>query len=425
MPSTQYEFEDNIQKSIVYLCKSSEDFLIQCLPMIKFEYFENSTYQNIFKIIQSHFLEYKEIPSDAQIVEEVKSILKKGELLGEYRSELESINSISITAFSDTEYYLSKVEEFAKQQSFSEAVIESLPFIEKGKFEVAYERIRQALTVGRKVNLGIDYFGTVRERYSEEGLRRSEFKTVFPSYDGHLGGGLARGELSLVIAPPGVGKSIYLANQAVKSVKQGYNVLYVSLEMDENRVSSRMDSIFTQIPVAELGSRISELESRMKTVNEKYPDMGRIIVKQFPTKQCSISQLRAYITQLNNYENFTADVLIIDYLDILSSDALSKYDAQQEICENLRGLAIEHQLLVHTATQTNREGKKVKVITDSELADCYGKIRVADFAISLNQTEAEFDKGIMRVFSVKNRNGKAKTIVNIRVKYNTLTMIEG
>jgi len=419
-----YDFEDNIQKSIIYLCKSSEDFLIQCLPLVKEEYFEATTYQKIFKIIKSHYYEYKEIPNDSQIVEEAKGILSKTERLGEYRSEIDSINSISTLAFSNSEYYLNKVEDFAKKQAFSSAILESLPKIESGDFEFAFERIRESLKVSRKVYLGVDYFDTVKSRYSEENSRKCEYQTVFKTFNEHLGGGIAAGELSIVVAPPGVGKSIYLANQAVTLSKLGYNVLYISLEMDESRVSSRMDSIFTRIPSVELKYKVDEISKRMSMVGERYQPLGRIKVRQFPTKQCSIAQLRAYITQLENYDNFVPQVLIVDYLDIMSSDCISKYDAQQELAENLRGLAIEHNLAVCTATQTTREAKKVKIITDSELADCYGKVRVADFVISLNQTEEERDKGIMRAFSIKNRNGPAHKIVNVRIQYSTLIMME-
>lgn len=418
----QYNFEDNIQRSIVYLCKSSEDFLIQALPLIKSDYFEDETYQKIYTVIEEHYLEYKEIPLDSQIIEEIKPLLGKGETVGHYRSEITSINEIDTIAFSNTEYYLEKVEEFAKKQAFSLAVVESLDDIKGGKFETAFERIRTSLSVGRKQDLGISYFDDITERYSEEGARHCEFPTVYSEYNDHLDGGLARGELAMVVAPPGVGKSVYLANQAVELSKNGYNVLYISLEMDERRVSSRLDSIFTHIPVKDLRFRVPELNARLNMVKEKIPNLGEIKVKQFPTKQCSISQLRAYITQLENYENFKPDVLVIDYLDILSSDSINKYDAQQELAENLRGLAIEKNILVWTATQTNREGTKVSIITDAELADCYGKIRVCDFAISLNQTEEEFDNGVMRVYSMKNRNGIAKRIVTSKIYYPSLVM---
>jgi len=151
-----------------------------------------------------------------------------------------------------------------------------------------------------------------------------------------------------------------------------------------------------------------------------------LVIKEFPTGQASINAIRSLLVQLKNYNDFEPDVLVVDYLELMrpTREIQQEYLAQQRIAEELRGLGVEFGFLVWTATQTNRMGRTVKVITDAELGDSYGKIRTCDFAISLNQTEEEFDQGTMRAFVIKSRNGKPRFIVPMTVDYSTLRMEE-
>ena len=131
--------------------------------------------------------------------------------------------------------------------------------------------------------------------------------------------------------------------------------------------------------------------------------------------------------QLKNYDEFEPDLLIVDYLELLrpTRDLQQEYQAQQKIAEELRGVAMEYNFLVWTATQTNRQGRMVKIITDAELGDSYGKIRTCDFAMSLNQSEEEFDEGRMRAYVIKSRNGRPRFTVPMQVDYGILRMSEG
>jgi replicative DNA helicase len=132
------------------------------------------------------------------------------------------------------------------------------------------------------------------------------------------------------------------------------------------------------------------------------------------------------MVQLKNYDEFEPDLLIVDYLELLrpTRELQQEYQAQQRIAEELRGIAMEHDFLIWTATQTNRQGRMVKIITDAELGDSYGKIRTCDFALSLNQTEEEFDEGRMRSYVIKSRNGRPRFIVPMSIDYGVLKMAE-
>jgi len=173
-------------------------------------------------------------------------------------------------------------------------------------------------------------------------------------------------------------------------------------------------------------ARRKGVEDRLAQMKSAAPNMGRLKIKEFPTKRLTVTGLRAYLNQLRNYEDFQPEIIVIDYLELMTNQdvSMSEYMAQERIAQELRGIAVEHKCLVWTATQTNRKGKEVDIITDAELADSYGKIRVCDLAFSINQKEQEFDEGKARMFVMKSRNGRARYIVPIRIDYTRLTVTQ-
>ena len=244
-----YKFQDSIQRGIIYLAKSDEQFLLQVMPMIKSDYFEYPSHQKMFTVIGEFFLSYKKLPTDDQLLEETKKILASHELFGDYRDELTSVNELDEKAIDNQEYYLDLVEEFAKEQAIKDAIINSVDHLKKKNFGAIEEEVRSAFSVNRNVDLGTDYFLEIQERWDRlnNSSLEPKFRTPFESINEALEGGLAHKELAMVVAPPGVGKSLFLANQAARSVLDGHNVLYISLEMAEDRVAQRLDSIFTRI----------------------------------------------------------------------------------------------------------------------------------------------------------------------------------
>ena len=423
-----YEFQESIQRGIVYLAKSDDNFLVQAMPMVKDSYFEFPQHQKFWKVIKDHYITYKKLPSDEQILEEIRELKTDNELLSDFKEELKEINTVDQKSLENEEFYLDKVEEFAKEQSLKDAILNSIDLLKQKKFGSIEEQIRDALSVSRDVDLGTDYFQGVVERYDRLNNVNvnAQFRTPFESINQELEGGLAPKELAMVVAPPGVGKSLFLANQCARSVMDGKDVLYISLEMSEDRVAQRLDSIFTRIKQSELKKGVQMLEDRLTQIQQAAPNMGKLKIKEFPTKRLTVTALRAYLNQLRNYEDFQPDIIVIDYLELMTNQdvSMSEYMAQERIAQELRGIAVEHKCLVWTATQTNRKGKEVDIITDAELADSYGKIRVCDLAFSINQKEQEFDEGKARMFVMKSRNGRARYIVPIRIDYTRLVITQ-
>ena len=424
----KYDFSDNIQRGMLFLLKSDTDFYSQITNLVKPEYFEYDIHANIFKTVQKYYTEYRQLPTDDFILQEVKAIKSAREDLADYVDELEYVNTLDTSCLSNQEYFMDIVEDFAKREAMKSAITESVILLKEDKIGDIEGIVRKALTVSRFVDNGQDYFSCVADRWDRIINRKEEkkFATVLPSLDRSLEGGLGIKELAMVVAPPGTGKSLYLVNQAVRSIMEGNNVLYISLEMAEDKIAQRFDSIMSLIPQRKLKEPTGQLDLHERLAIFQKEFDGRLVIKEFPTSTATVNTVRALLTQLANYEEFQPDVIIVDYLELLrpTREIQHEYLAQQRIAEELRGLAMENANLVWTATQTNRMGRMVKVITDAELGDSYGKIRTCDFAISLNQKEEEFDEGLMRAYVMKSRNGRPRFVVPMTVDYSTLRMSE-
>ena len=426
----KYNFSDNIQRAILYLLKADKDFHLQISNLVKPDHFEFTVHSNLFLAVRDYFEQYHKLPSDDILMELVKKEKGSKEDLSDYEDEIHYINNLDTSSLDSRDYYLDLIEDFARKQEVKEAIRKCVELVKEDRLDETEETIRNALMVARTVDYGQDYFLSVKERWERANARKGEdkFKTALPTFNHYLEGGHNAKELCMVIAPPGVGKSLFLVNQAATTLMEGKKVLYVSLEMSEDKIANRFDSVTTLLPNRKLKETSTQLtlHERLEMFKEHFPGSD-LIIKEYPTGQATVNTIRALLVQLKSYKNFIPDLVIVDYLELLrpvrSVDA--EYIAQQRISEELRGLAVEYNCLVWTATQTNREGKKVKLITDAQLGDSYGKIRTADWAVSLNQTEEEYDNGRIRAYVVKARDSKQRYIVPMDVDYTTLRMMEG
>jgi len=423
-----YQFAESIQRGILYLVKSNKDFYLEIVNLVKPDYFESSIHNQLYRIVTEYYDKYKQLPTDDLIVEEAKRFKRPTQDLSDYSDELEFINKLDIQSIGHPQYYLDLIENFAKREAMKGAIVESLTLIKEDKFGEVEDRVRQALMISRSVDNGQMYFDDLSDRWDRtyNSQKRDTFKTVLRTLNRNMEGGAMRKELCMVVAPAGVGKSLFLVNQGVTSLMENRKVLYVSLEMSEDRIAQRFDSSMTLLPQSRLKDYTSEVKERLDIFRNEFPD-GKLVIKEFPTGRANVNNIRALLNQLRNYDNFVPDVLIVDYLELLRpvAEGMPEYQAQERIAQELRGLAVENNLLVWTATQTNRAGRRAEIITDAEMADSYGKVRPCDFVVSLNQNEEEYEDGRIRVYVIKSRNARKGFIVPMDVDYNTLRMTEG
>lgn len=423
-----YKFNEDIQRGILYLVKTNIDFFSQIVPLVKEEYFEFPSHQNIYRSVVSYKEKYGLLPKDEVIIEECRQTKGPKEDISEYIDEVAAINSLNGDVIEHKEYYLDLVEKFARKQAMRDAIAQSIQLIKDGDVDQVEGLVRKALMVSRIVDNGVDYFKAIDERWERtyNPSKNDKFKLFLRTMNAVLEGGMSRKELLMVAAMAGVGKSVALCNQAVESLMEGRKVLYVSLEMSEDKIAQRIDSITTLINQNVLKNNLDQVKERHQIFREAFPG-GNLKIKEFATGATNVNHIRALISQLQNYEDFTPDVILVDYLELLRplNDGMAEYLAQERIAQELRGLGFEYNAWVVTATQVNRAGASVELITDAHLADSYGKIRTADVGISLNQTQQEYDTGVMRGYVMKSRNSRSKFVMPMLIDYNTLRMTEG
>ena len=428
-----YKFTSNVQRGIIYLLKNNHDFFTQISPLIKSEYFEYPAHGKIYDTILNYYDQYLMLPTDDFVIEDIRKGGGENIKISDYVEELEDINAIDPQSVENKEYILDLVEDFAKKEALKSAIKDSIIHLKKENYGAIESNIKEALTVSRQVEVGQNYFSSVSERfkrlYEISDAERDTFKTMIPTLNKATEGGLQRKEIGMVVAPPGVGKSLYLANQCVQSLMENRKVLYITLEMSEDRVAQRLDSIASLVPQRKMKtdpSSLLKVKERLKVFKTKFSE-GELVIKELPSGSTSVHGIRALLSILRNHERFEPDVIIVDYIGLLkySDKGMAKYDAMEQIVADLRGLAQENNCVVWTATQTNRQGRNVRLISDSELGDSYGQIRPVDLAVSLNQTREEYENGEMRLYAMKVRNGHSFFTVPLSINYSTLRIEEG
>jgi replicative DNA helicase len=418
-----FEFSNSIQRSIIYLAKTDFDFFSQITTMVKPEYFESTVHSAMYSCICGYYNSKKVLPTDAIIFNEVAN--NKNRISVE--DEIELINSIEVDAMSHKEYYIDCIEKFAKEQAMKLAITESIDHLKHGEFGKIEALIKKALTVNRNVDTGCSYFKDYKRRWMDNSSNatRDLFATPFRTINKALDGGLSAGEIYLVAAPPGVGKSIAMVNQGVTSLKEGRKVLHITLEMSEEKTAKRYDTALTLLPSNHINKDFQEADSRLNIMSTKYGE-DSLVIKRFPAYTINVNNIRALLVNLRNFNSFVPNVIIIDYLELMncSIEGLPEHKGQERLVHELRNIGIEFNAMVASCTQTNREGRKVQVITDAEFADSYGKIRAVDLAFSLNQTQEEKDNEVMRGYIIKAREGQGGILFAIDISYATLVMGE-
>jgi hypothetical protein len=303
--------------------------------------------------------------------------------------------------------YIKRISlDFCRKQKLKEAMIKSVRLLQKSSFDEIAKIINEAIKLGSHSDHGYDYVKDFEKRF--ELKARGPISTGWSEIDGLCKGGLGKGELGVVIAPTGVGKSMVLVHLGAAALKQKKTVIHYTLELGDTVVASRYDSCLTKIP-------LGHLHSFKEEIYEKVQDLeGVLIVKEYPTKSASTRTLRTHLEKLQ-MRDVHPDMVIVDYGDLLRpiSGKSEKRHELESIYEEMRGLAKEFNCCFWTASQTNRSGLNAEVITMESISEAFNKCFVSDFIFSLSRTIEDKQANSGRIFIAKNRNGPDGLILPI------------
>jgi len=369
-------------------------FLQQISDIIRAEYFESDANSWLLDIILTHFREYKTPPSKDVLkvkITEIENDILKATVLEQLKDVFRYMESDDLTFVKD------EILKFCKNQEIKQAIMDSVSLLKHGNFDEIKSKIDSAMKAGADTNIGLEYVTDVAARYNE--AARHTITTGWDVIDDLMDGGLAPGELGVVMAPAGIGKSWLLINIGANAVKDGKTVIHYTLELNENYVGQRYDSVFTGITAQNLKNYREDIEEKMLTLK------GDLIVKYFPTKSVGVMGLKAHIEKTIMLGK-KPDLVIVDYGDLLKVNIKKdKHEALEDLYEELRGMAGEYEIPVWTASQAGRSALEEDIIEADKIASSYGKVMVADFLMSLSRKVEDKMSGTGRGHVIKNRFG--------------------
>ena len=298
----------------------------------------------------------------------------------------------------DEQYIKDTSLDFCKKQKLKAALVESVELIRSSSFDEVKHVIDEALKLGMDNDFGHDFLKDFEARY--EIKTRSPVSTGWDKIDEITKKGIGSGELGVVIAPTGAGKSMALAHLGATAVKNGLQVVHYTLELSEATTGQRYDSCTTGIPLSQLFERKDEVFENITDIE------GTLIIKEYPTKTASPATIRKHIEKLKK-QNRKIDMIIVDYADLLRPVKAykEKRNELESIYEDLRAIAQEQHCPIWTASQTNRSGLNAEVVTMESISEAFNKCFVADFICSISRTIKDKNSNQARMFVAKNRNG--------------------
>jgi len=384
----------------------------QMMEVFDSSYFELKYLQFLADRYFSYSKKYKVFPTLQLLVTIIREDLKVGtdvilrDQIIEYLQRMKANPDPG-----DLQFVKDKALDFCRKQALKAALEDAVDQMQAEKYESIVESIKKAVLVGTAPALGHDFFTDFEARFTR--LQRNCVSTGLDELDRKeiMNGGLGAGEIGVVVAATGVGKSHFLTMLGANALKSGKNVLHYTFELSETAVGVRYDSNLCDM-------ESNQVIDRKDEVLTKYKDMklGRLIIKEFPTNTASIYTLRSHIERLD-VKGFRPDMIVIDYADIMRSTR--QYDSLRHelklIYEELRGFASEKGIPIWTASQSNKEGSNSDVVDLSNMSEAYGKAMVADVVLSISRKSHEKATGWGRLFVAKNRAGRDGLVFPVKI----------
>jgi replicative DNA helicase len=388
------EYGYGFQVKVIAAMFTDRIFLQQIADIIQADYFESDSNSWLLDVILEHFRQYKSPPSKDVLkvkVTEIENDILKTAVLEQLKEVFRYMESDDLSFVKD------EILKFCKNQEIKRAIMDSVSLLKMGNYDEIKSKMDSAMKAGADTNIGLDYIKDVAHRYNE--AARHTITTGWDVIDDLMDGGLAPGELGVVMAPAGIGKSWMLINIGANAVKAGKTVIHYTLELNENYVGQRYDSVLTGINAQTLKHHQDTVEEKMRTLS------GSLVVKYYPTKSVGVMALKAHIEKTIMLGK-QVDLVIVDYGDLLKVNTKKdKHEALEDLYEELRGMAGEYNIPVWTASQAGRSALEEDIIEADKIASSYGKVMVADFLMSLSRKVEDKMSGTGRGHVIKNRFG--------------------
>ena len=398
-----------VQHLIVNKLFTDDTFMRKVIPFLELDYFE-SPYKDLFKTYVKYVTQYNNVPDKFAYGISLEEANNNLSLQNEEVKTL--VDDLFAPKDVDETWLTSKAEEWCQERALFNAVMKSINIIE-GKDAVLTKDalpdiLQKALSVTFDTNVGHDYIGNAEDRYNFYHLVEEKIPFDLDYFNRITKNGIAKKSLSVILASTGVGKSLFMCHMAANAISQGRNVLYVTLEMAEERIAERIDANLFDLPIDQIENMSKD--QFMGSINKiKAKSHGQLIIKEYPTSQAHAGHIRALLNELKMKKKFIPDIIFVDYINICASSRMklgggvNTYSYIKAIAEELRGLAVESEVPIVTATQINREGSKNSDPNLEDTSESWGLPATADLMFALVSNEELQEAGQIMVKQLKNR----------------------
>src|SRR5210317_915626 len=399
---------ERIENTILTNLFYNENYTRKTLPFIKPYYFSKKDERELYAEVEKFVTKYKYLPTKEAILIELNNRKDLNE--EEYKGIKDLVSGISYEEV-DLQWLLDTTEKFCKDRAVHNAVLSGIKILDGKDKEKQPEAIpgilSEALAVSFDNHIGHDYINDAESRFDWYHTKEKRYPFDLNFFNKITKGGVPSKTLNIALAGTGVGKSLFMCHCASNFLTQGQNVLYITLEMAEERIAERIDANLMDVTIDDLHDMPKELyDNKMAKLRSK--TTGQLIIKEYPTASAHSGHFRALMNELSLKKSFKPDVVFVDYLNICASSRfkggnISSYFYIKAIAEELRGLAVEFNLPIFSATQTTRTGFVSTDIGLEDTSESFGLPATADFMFALMSNEELESLGQMKVKQLKNR----------------------
>ena len=402
--------EINLEQTILRNLLTNDEYMRKVAAFLEPDYFEG-VYKGLFKELTLFIAKYNKLPT----MEAFKIEVDQGDRLNDevYRHAMEILPNIFETKQENLDWLIDTTEKWCQDRAVYNAVMESITIID-GKHKVLSKNaipdvLSKALGVSFDTNIGHDYFESVDERFEFYHQEEERLSFDLEYFNSITKGGLPNKTLNIALAGTGVGKSLFMCHCAGAALSDSKNVLYITMEMAEERIAERIDANLMDVAIDQLENLSKVMfTDRVKAISDK--TNGKLIIKEYPTGQAHANHFRALLNELKLKKNFVPDIVFIDYLNICASSrmkgmggAINSYSYIKSIAEELRGLAVEFNVPIVSATQTTRSGYSNDDLGLEDTSESFGLPATADFMFALIANDELNAQGKIMVKQLKNR----------------------
>ena len=402
---------DNVEFLILRNLLYNEEYLRKIIPFLKPEYFEDTNQKIIFEEISSFVQEYNQPATKEVLCIEIE---KRKDINDACFSEIIQLISLLDDLPAEFEWLVNTTEKWCRDRAIYLALMESIHIAdgkdEKKGRDAIPSILSDALAVSFDNNIGHDYLQNYEERYEYYHKKESRLEFDLDFFNKITNGGVPNKTLNIFLAGTNVGKTLAMCHMASSFLLQSKNVLYITMEMAEEEIAKRMDANMLNVPINQLGDLSKSMfTNKASKLLEK--TKGTLIIKEYPTAAAHSGHFKALLNELSLKKSFRPDVIFIDYINICASSRfragsnMNSYSIIKSIAEELRGLAVEHNVPIFSATQTTRSGFSSSDVEITDTSESFGLPATADFLVALISTEELEGLDQIMVKQLKNRYG--------------------